>query len=322
MPENVELPPVLEILGDDLYLAMKAADDVPVDAHGHWLKRHRRGFSRAIPGAPRVSMRWVTAGAAAVAVAVASLVLGTGGGPPNAFAGWTALPSTLSRGQLQAAESACGNSARALASRPATVADGRGPFSMLVYGQNRAATVCMTGLPGGTAIVIPVGGVPASVNPDAIAPEAGVTHQTLRQRAGSASSTSARSARDFGVLTGQVGANVRAVTLVLDNGNRIETTVAHGWFAAWWPGTHAVQSAAISTTSGTATQPLNTPTSPAEMALNFSTCMRSHGLANFPGPPAGSASRHADNRTGLDTRSPRFLAALSACRLVLAGKGG
>jgi hypothetical protein len=246
-------------------------------------------------------------------------VLGAVGGPSNAFAGWTASPTTPSRAQLQAAESACGHSTPALASRPPTVADGRGPFSMLVYVHNGAATVCLTGLPGGGAIVTSLGGVPGPVDPDAIAPEAGVAHQALRQRAGSASGTTPRGGQDFGILTGQVGANVSAVTLVLDDGDRIETTVADGWFAAWWPGTHAVRSAAITTASGTITQPLNTPASPAELALKLFTCMRSHGLPDFPGPtpPGHSASRRAGNSTGLDTHSPRFLAALNACRSVL-----
>jgi hypothetical protein len=190
---------------------------------------------------------------------------------------------------------------------------------MLVYVQNGAASVCLAGLPGGSTIVTSLGGVPGSVGPDAIAPEAGVAHQALRQPAGSATGTTPRSGPDFGILTGQVGANVTAVTLVLDDGNRVEATVAHGWFAAWWPGTHAVQSAAITTASRTTTQPLNTPASPGEMALNFLTCMRSHGLPNFPGPTVsgGGASRHVGNSSGLDTHSPRFLAALNACRSVL-----
>lgn len=324
MSENVEFPPVLEILGDDLYVAMKAADDVPLDAQRHRLRRHRSGWlSWPVPGAQRVSMRRVTAGVGALAIAVAALVLGTVGGPSNAFAGWTAFPTTPSRGQLRAAESACGHRAGALASRPPTVADGRGPFSMLVYVQNGAATVCMTGLPGGSAIITALGGVPRSVDPDAIAPEAGVAHQALRQPEGSATETTPRGGQDFGILTGQVGASVTAVTLVLDDGNRIETTVVHGWFAAWWPGTHAVQSAAITTASGTTTQPLNTPASPPEMALKFFTCMRTQGLPNFPGRTLSgdSASRRAGNLTGLDTHSPRFLAALKACRSVIPGQG-
>jgi hypothetical protein len=210
-------------------------------------ENQRARLSRAIASTERVSKRWAAAGAAAAAAAVAALVLGTtGGGPPNAFAGWTASPTTPAGGQLQAAESACGRSP-ALASLRPTVADTRGPFSMLVYAESGAASVCMTGLPGGSPIVTEIGPAPTSVGPDAIAPRAGsatIRRQGPRPR--------------FNTLTGQAGANVTGVTLVLEDGSSVETTVAHGWFAAWWPGSQGVESAAITTASGTATQQLST----------------------------------------------------------------
>jgi hypothetical protein len=123
MPENSDLPPVLEILGEELYVAMKAADAaLPIESRRQELDRPKHATSRgrrtpligAIARTPRVSKRWAAVGVAAVAVAVAVLVLGTtGGGPPNAFAGWTASPTTPAGGQLQAARSACGQRARA-----------------------------------------------------------------------------------------------------------------------------------------------------------------------------------------------------------------
>jgi hypothetical protein len=260
MPEQTDLPPVLETLGEDLYAAMKAADAaLPIDSRRGELDRpatagrQRARLIRAIASTSRVSKRWAAVGVAAVAAAVAALVLGTtGGGPPNALAGWTASPTTPAGGQLHAAELACGHSAPALASRPPTVADTRGPFAMLVYVENGAASICMTGLPGASPIVTEVGPAPTPVAPDAIEPRAGsatIRRQGPRPR--------------FNILTGQAGANVTRVTLALDDGSSIETTIARGWFAAWWPGSQGVQSAAITTASGTTTQQLSTPALPA-----------------------------------------------------------
>ena len=212
MPENTDLPPVLEILGEDLYVAMKAADAArPIGSRRHklgWLATivsQRGRLIGKIARTPRVPKRWATVGVAAVAIAAAVLVLGTtGGGPANAFAGWTASPTTPARGQLRAAESACGKSARSVTSLTPTVADTRGPFSMLVYLGSGAARVCVTGLPGGSTFVRAVGAVASTVDPGAIEPEAGVAHrEVLRQSAGSATGTSPRGGLDFGILTGQ-----------------------------------------------------------------------------------------------------------------------
>jgi hypothetical protein len=53
-------------------------------------------------------------------------------------------------------------------------------------------------------------------------------------------------------------------------------------------------------------------------SLKFSRCMRSHGVPNFPDPPAsGQAATAPAKGTGIDPRSPRFLAADHACRRVL-----
>lgn len=304
MPEKTDLPPVLETLGEDLYAAMKAADAAPpLDSRRPKLDRPRRAalrsqrtrLSGAIAGRSRASKRWAAVGVAAVAAGVAAFVLGTtGGGPPNAFAGWTASPTTPASGQLRAAESACGR-APALASLRPTVADTRGPFAMLVYVENGAASVCLTGLPGGGPIVTEIGPAPTPVAPDAIEPRAGsatIRRQGPRPR--------------FNTLTGQAGADVTRVTLVLDDGSSVETTVAHGWFAAWWPGSQGVRSATITTASGTTTQQLNTPATPQEASLRFFACMRFHGLPKFP--------------DGVDPHSPEFQAAQKICRAVLPGQ--
>ena len=221
----------------------------------------------------RRSKRLAMVGVAALAVAVAGLVLGiTGGGPPNAFAGWSATPTPPVSGQLQAAESACGSYPRlGLGSLTPTVADTRGPFSLLLYSGVPNSTIgstilCITGLPGRPSGGGSVSGVGA---PQAVPVASGV----LKPEGDSVSYAAGQA--QYHVLVGQVGAGVTAATLVLDDGSSVETTITNGWFAAWWPGGQGVRSATITTTSGTTTEPLNT---------------RSFGANGLPTQPATSST--------------------------------
>ena len=61
-------------------------------------------------------------------------------------------------------------------------------------------------------------------------------------------------------------------------------------------------------------------------ALKFSTCMRSHGVANFPDPNFSSSGggfrvRIGSASGGLDPNSPTFQAAQKACAADLPGRG-
>jgi hypothetical protein len=64
------------------------------------------------------------------------------------------------------------------------------------------------------------------------------------------------------------------------------------------------------------------PPSPAEQArmqegaLKFSQCMRSHGVPNFPDPPAAAAAAgpKIEEGSGIDPNSPRFKAAQKTCQ--------
>jgi hypothetical protein len=66
-----------------------------------------------------------------------------------------------------------------------------------------------------------------------------------------------------------------------------------------------------------------------ESALNFSKCMRSHGVPNFPDPEfrhsggGGLGIRIGGKGSGIDPNSPQFEAAQKACRSLMPGpKGG
>jgi hypothetical protein len=67
-----------------------------------------------------------------------------------------------------------------------------------------------------------------------------------------------------------------------------------------------------------------------EKALQFSQCMRTHGVPNFPDPKFGGGGkvslRIGGGPSGIDPRSPQFRAAQKACQSILpgpkAGPGG
>jgi hypothetical protein len=61
-----------------------------------------------------------------------------------------------------------------------------------------------------------------------------------------------------------------------------------------------------------------------KQALEFSQCMRSHGVPNFPDPKAsgGGLELAIPKNAGIDPNSPQFKAAQKACRKLLPGQGG
>jgi hypothetical protein len=58
----------------------------------------------------------------------------------------------------------------------------------------------------------------------------------------------------------------------------------------------------------------------ADQALQFSKCMRAHGVTHFPDPGSGGGIQIAPG-SGLNPRSPAFQAAQKACRRTLPGGG-
>ena len=63
----------------------------------------------------------------------------------------------------------------------------------------------------------------------------------------------------YTLVDGRAATGVTGVTLVLDDGQDIVTTVADGWFVAWWPDTASATSAQVTTASGTTTESLLWP---------------------------------------------------------------
>ena len=63
---------------------------------------------------------------------------------------------------------------------------------------------------------------------------------------------------------------------------------------------------------------------PGEKAQKYASCMRTHGVPNFPSPTVSSHGNSVSIRVGgpgLDPNSPQFQAANAKCRSLLPGKG-
>jgi hypothetical protein len=243
---DLPAPPVPELSRDTL-IARRNRLVAELDARPRWQPSKR--LAAAGIG---------TLGAIGAVTAILAVLL-VGGETSSAFAGWTADPTAPLTGQIQAAESSCEH-APSLPSDLTTVSpslvDTRGPYTLLVYSDDVTSGLCITGVRGSDEPP-GVGGLSVTdatpVAPDSIRPgEQG-------QQIAISRTSSPTTALSWSV--GRVGTNVTAVTLVLDDGSSIEATTANGWYAAWWPGGRAAQTADLTTTSGAATQQLAPTTS-------------------------------------------------------------
>lgn len=182
----------------------------------------------------------VAAGALSVAAAAgaAALIVSLSAGASNAFAGWTSTPTAPAPGQLAAAYADCQNHSP-IAGLPLKVADTRGPFTFSIYADSRSSATCIKG-PSFTSVSGSMSSAPVSVPAGRI----GLSSARQTDRGGQA----------YSFAQGRTGAGVTAVTLVLDDGSRVQATVQSGWFVAWWPGAHQVKAADVATSSGTTTQ--------------------------------------------------------------------
>ncbi len=233
----------------------------------------------------------IGAGSAAVIAAVVTLVGGVfGPGVSSAFASWTPTPTRAHAGQVTLAEAGCTEAVTALArqsdTRNATsppfidgdadwkpvVVDVRGAFILVAFavshgGAQNEAT-CLTGgsawragpqltltsRKGNTIIQVGAAGRAvgsrvsgrgssfASSSPPTVGTVSGPTVDWV-------------SSSNDEVAVGEVGAGVTSVTLTLSNDTVVVTTVANGYYAAWWPGYSPVRSTSFTTAQGTVTYP-------------------------------------------------------------------
>lgn len=219
------------------------------------LERPPSNPGRRLPtlGSRRTRLAALLAGTlgAAGAVVAAILLLTLGGSPGVAFAGWSTSPTPPASGQLRSAEATCGKLDPRLAHLTPTVADTRGPFTMLVYAQGNVVRSCIGRRRGEGAPAASLGSTRSRLKVSPVA--AGAIG--WRQVTGIAPGTDAPGEPPASFVDGQAGEDVTAVTLELEDGRSVQATVAGGWFAAWWPGNARVKVAKVTTPNGTSTQP-------------------------------------------------------------------
>jgi hypothetical protein len=212
-------------------------------------RRNRRRGSLALGGGALVA-RGVT---------TALLVL-AGPGTANAFAAWTAAPTTPAPGQVSSAEATCEAGAATpppdktaglpTGATQVSLVDTRGPFTLVLFGANPSTTLmCVSGpsITQANSQMTAIGGQPEL-------PEAGQIAVDRLQ------AESANDGQGYTIAEGSVGPGVTAATLVLSDGSDIVTTTGNGLFLAWWPGSAVVTSTTVTTASGTATQPISPST--------------------------------------------------------------
>jgi hypothetical protein len=273
-------------LENELRHALSArADELPAAA-GERVRRHNyRPRTRDLR--PPVAAGVLTAAAAAAA---AVLVVGLGPRASEAFAGWTATPTTPAAGQLTSAETACRQRLDSMPTPPGAIAnapavntggldpvlaDTRGPFTFVIFAGPRSSASCISG-PGFTSTSA------TSSSPALAAVPAG-------HIAASAEYHTARAGHAYSFAEGHTGAGVTAVTLVLSDGIRVQTSAADGWFVAWWPGSSQVTSATVTSAQGTITQHLDAATGAGcPPAPSGADVMCAHGTGSREGVESGS----------------------------------
>jgi hypothetical protein len=192
----------------------------------------------------RVSLAAGSAGA--LTAAIAAVAAGVFGGAAPAFAGWTATPSPANSARVQSARLACHEASTPTLVAP-TLADTRGPYTMLLFVSGGTNRLCITG----PALTVRFLGGPAS-------PAPGVSDSIATVATG----VSSAGGHPLSFLVARAGTGVTTAVLTLTSGMQVRSTVAHGWLAAWWPGRAFVRSAQLIGRGKTVTQHLEVPHPP------------------------------------------------------------
>lgn len=253
----------------DLRAALGArATDVPVAAVGRLTGIDYRPRTRGLrPPVAIGALASAAAGAGALAV-----VISLGAEASNAFAGWTAKPTAASPGQIDAARASCRASRSPIAGLPLKLSDTRGPFTFAIYADDNSSATCMKG-PSFTSVSGSMSSYPVDV-------PAG--HILL-----SSSHATDRAAQAYSLAEGRTGADVTGVTLTLDDGTNVQATVGNGWFVAWWPGSHDVNSAELATPTGTVAQAFDQAQPPPPPGGDAGAVHRSSSSMSGGGKPGG-----------------------------------
>ncbi len=229
---------------------------------------------------------------AVTAGAVLSVVLG---GAAPAYAGWSAAPTTPSSSPSPSAAASCesqltttppGPEGSSLGSGPweNVLTDVRGPFTVALFQNDGAYAACFTSSSFTEVNMVSSGGSSGTASGSArgsaslgASTQVGSSGGSGGTASGGVSSASVGGGTASGDLSqvsqshlstsdgpytlvdGRVATGVTGVTLVRDDGQDVVTTVADGWFVAWWPDSAGATAAQVTTASGTTTESLLLP---------------------------------------------------------------
>jgi len=291
--------PILQELRDALDAAYRRQETSAQEATP---RRHALASLRGSVVAGRLLTRrrrlWaaVSALGTVVAAGTTAAILLLSSGASVAYAGWSAVPSTVTPAVLASVTEACNKAAPhnsrhdwpLLTAGQAVVSEARGRYTAAVYYPaavyDPAGTqvfACITNGSGGTASQssgfgqrgIPkpgadqitdvgggTGGAPGfgGGDPNQPPPQSG---QAGSMR--SAVQVTGVESDDFGMA----GSDVSAVTFDFAGGATVDATVQNGWYFAWWPMLDDPASVQITTTSGqTQTDECGSPSQPGSPA--------------------------------------------------------
>jgi hypothetical protein len=143
---------------------------------------------------------------------------------------WQAIPFDLDPATLAGALAACQNvMGQGQVLPPLVVVDARGGNTVIVaYGQGGNAADCSV-VRDGSGGFTSMGGSAGSSNGEPPIGQGEVRSRGL-------STTSAAGGIQATYVVGVAGPAVATVEVVIPGGRRVQASLSHGWFAAWWPG--------------------------------------------------------------------------------------
>lgn len=209
-----------------------SANEVPAAATARLVATDYRPRNR------RLQPRLAVGGGVLTAGAATAVILSLTGGASTAFAGWSASPTKATMAQLGSADRTCRANVP-LKGLPLALTDTRGPYTFEIYASKTQFSDCMVG--------------PSFLNTNGTTSD-GPYAPPAGQIILNPSHTTTADGQTFSMANGAVGPGVTGVTLNLDDGSQVTATVQNGWFVGWWPGSTALVSADVHTSSGTHTQ--------------------------------------------------------------------
>jgi hypothetical protein len=222
----------------------------------------------------RRDRRLPVAGASAtlLAAAAATTAVLLSSAAPEAFAGWTAVPSKPTAAALRTATVLCNalNPTGGRLTGTPVLTEARDRYTAAIYVNSATASyqACIsngvwdggsTGVmggplnanaaPGPDQLGIPDGGAMNGAGfPGASADYRGQLPAWWSALTGHQRSVSRGIEQN---LAGLAGHNVRSVTLVFNRGVTVNATVENGWYFAWWPGAALPDTIKVTTNAGT-----------------------------------------------------------------------